>query len=73
MKIKLGTVYAGPLGCFQPGAVVEMPTDEALALLSGGYAAPMKEERQTATAGPADTAVPGAPKTASRRGRRGKA
>ena len=38
MKIRLKTIMAGPGGSAGPGDVVDVPDDEASALIEGGYA-----------------------------------
>jgi len=38
MKVKLITQYAGPRGNCGPGCVIDVPSDEADALISGGFA-----------------------------------
>jgi hypothetical protein len=38
MKVRLKTLMAGPEGVFSPGAVIDAGTEEAEALIAGGYA-----------------------------------
>ena len=38
MRVKMVTLYAGPLGVFHPNQTPDLPMDEAVALVSGGYA-----------------------------------
>jgi hypothetical protein len=38
MRVRLKTLYAGPAGIYQPGAVVPFQDSEAEALVSAGYA-----------------------------------
>ncbi len=52
MRIKLRTIYAGPLGTFQPGAVVDFPEAQAEALVAGGYATPVVEPAPSAPTPP---------------------
>ncbi len=41
MKIRLKTLMAGPEGVFPPGSVIEVSSEEARALIAGGYAEPV--------------------------------
>lgn len=57
MKLKLRTLFAGPVGCYQPGTVVEFSPEVAEQLLAGGYAdrvdgagAPVVETAEAPTA-----------------------
>ncbi|MFM2345357.1 MAG: hypothetical protein RL654_110 [Pseudomonadota bacterium] len=43
MKIRLKTIMAGPGGSAGPGDVVDVPDDEAAALIEGGYASAVDE------------------------------
>jgi len=43
MKVRMVTLAAGPDGIWRPGDVVDLPTAEAVALLNGGQADPVKE------------------------------
>lgn len=43
MKIRLKTIMAGPGGAAGPGDVVDVPDDEASALIEGGYATAVDE------------------------------
>ena len=43
MKIRLKTIMAGPGGSAGPGDVVDVPDDEASALIEGGYATAVDE------------------------------
>lgn len=38
MKVKLITLMAGPEGTFSPGAVLNLESEKAIALVTGGYA-----------------------------------
>lgn len=40
MRVRLKTLYAGPTGIFQPGALVTFTDSEANDLIAGGYASP---------------------------------
>ncbi len=37
MKIRLNSIFAGPQGTFQPGAVIEAAPELGAALIAGGY------------------------------------
>ncbi len=56
MKVKLKTIYAGPSRVAQPGDVIDVHGDEAKALFEGGFAEPVQEIVETATAEPKETA-----------------
>lgn len=49
MKVKLISMYAGPEGCFQPGAEIEVEKKEGKALVSGGYAVSLEVEEEKPT------------------------
>lgn len=68
MKVKLRTQYAGPLGTYSPGTVVDFDEKVATDLIDGGYAermelgppaSPFPKGRRTESArvGPAETAA----------------
>ena len=57
MKVQMVTLAAGPEGVYPAGAVVDVPEAQAIAWIEGGYATPAREERETATVEPAETAV----------------
>lgn len=38
MTVRILTIYAGPLGTFQPGELAELPDAEAKGLLKAGFA-----------------------------------
>lgn len=40
MRVRLKTIYAGPAGIFEAGALVTLTDAEAAGLISGGYASP---------------------------------
>jgi len=49
-KIRMRSLYASPRGVCQPGQVIELPVDEAKALVDGGYAEDVKAVKsETAT------------------------
>lgn len=43
MPVKMRTLYAGPKGCYQAGAVADLGADEEARLLAGGLAARVEE------------------------------
>jgi hypothetical protein len=58
MKIKLRTVYANEKGAFQPGEIKDLPNSEAIELIKGGFATPIKDhEAEVAMIKPAETMV----------------
>lgn len=55
MKIKLHTTYAGPKMCASAGSIIDLPADEARALIEGKYAELAERgtlETAAVTAGP---------------------
>jgi hypothetical protein len=44
MQIKLLTTIAGTSGTFQEGEIVELPEDQSIALIQGGYAVLIKSD-----------------------------
>ena len=54
MKVRLKTLMAGPEGVFQPGSVVDLESDHAEALISGGYAERMERPVETASIEPGE-------------------
>ena len=58
MKIQLKAQYVGPRGVFPPGMIIDVPEDEARALVSGGYAFEVADKpAKPAPAVPAPEAV----------------
>ena len=48
MRIVLRTRYAGPRGTAGPGSPMDLPDDEAKALIDGGYAVPADKPKPKA-------------------------
>jgi hypothetical protein len=44
MKVRLLTLMAGPRGVFNPGAVLDLPDQEALDLINGRHADAIKQD-----------------------------
>lgn len=64
MRVRMITRYAGPIGVYQPGAVVSLGAAEAEALIAGGFA-------ESAEPAPVEVATVKAPARAvSKRGRK---
>lgn len=57
MKIRMKTLAAGPAGVYRPGQEVDLPADEARALIEGGYAEAVGKVRETAAVEPPEEAV----------------
>lgn len=55
MRILMRTTYAGAAGCAQSGQVIDLPTEEARALIAGGYATAAASVESAVTA-PSETA-----------------
>lgn len=62
MRVRLKTLYAGPSGIIQPGALVTLPEEEAGRLVSSGYASPEFAPRPAVEA----ATLPAAPETTQR-------
>lgn len=73
MKVKLITTYAGPLGTWMAGAIVDLPDEEAKGLVDGGYATrvevPASTKVEPAPDTEVETAVVEAPEKAVTRGK----
>lgn len=77
MRVRMKTIYAGPLGNYQPGDTAEFASKEGKALVAGGFADEIgKVERRiavpvapvvpTVPSSPVpETATPPAPETAT--------
>jgi protein-S-isoprenylcysteine O-methyltransferase Ste14 len=59
MKVRLKTLMAGPEGVFLPGSVIEVPPEEANALIAGGFA------EQVEQSGRPEAVDPGSVETAT--------
>lgn len=57
MKIRMLTLAAGPDGVLQPGQEVDLPGEQARALIEGGYAEAVEKIRETAAVEPPEKAV----------------
>jgi len=53
MKVRLKTLMAGPEGVFLPGSVIEVSSEEARALIAGGFAEPAEQPGKPEAADPA--------------------
>ena len=62
MRIRMITLASGPEGVFQPGREYNAPGDmsqeKAQEMCEGGFAVPVKEERETAVSGAPETLAP---------------
>jgi hypothetical protein len=57
MKVRLKTLMAGPEGVFHSGSVIDLPKEEAEALISKGYAEPFDQPYETAAFEPGNRTV----------------
>ena len=63
MKVRLKTLMAGPEGVFQSGSTVDLPKEEAEALISKGFAEPLDSAYETAAFEPGNRAIRPAPRS----------
>lgn len=43
MKVRMRTLMAGPDGVHSPGDMADLPNEQAIAMIDGGYADPARE------------------------------